>query len=309
MVESSTTQSVPPPERADFWSELVNSFHCRMSYEFASRQNFHGQVVCRRTNGYQLVDWTCDALVYHRSAGQIRRDTDEDYRLLLPLNGQIAVRQHGREARLSPGASGLMTMDQPFLFTQSAGTRGVVMTIPRREVDQRLNSSAPVATGLDLTTGLGRVVGNLAVGLYQERANLTPTQFDAVADRLVELLCMLILGDDRPTAPPHLAEVANVVRRYVREHAEDADLNGRSMAHALGWSLRQVQLALQHTGTTPRELIKEERLQLAKERLQSPAYRQWTVTDMAHRLGFSSLSAFSNAFRQRFGVCPRQLRG
>ncbi|SFB05176.1 AraC-type DNA-binding protein [Amycolatopsis marina] len=308
VVETSTTKAVRPPERADYWSELINSFHCPMTAEFDHRRDFHGEVACRRTDSYQLVEWTADEARYRRTIAQIRRNTDEDYRLVLPVAGQIALRQYDLGSRLPPGTAGLMTMSEPFEFTQYGGTHAYVMTIPRREVDHRLHRSAPVAGRFDLSTGLGRVVAGLALGLFQESETLTLRQFDAVADRLVELLCMLIIGDVRLTAPTHLTELEAAVRFYVREHAADAHLNGRTVAHALGWSLRQVQLALQHAGTTPRELIREERLQLARERLRNPAYHHWTVTEVARRSGFSSLSAFSNSFRQRFGVRPRQAR-
>ena len=99
-----------------------------------------------------------------------------------------------------------------------------------------------------------------------------------------------------------------VVRRYVREHAADPDLTGAVMARALGWSLRQVQVALQRVGTTPRELIREERLRMVRERLQTPAYQHLSITDLAYASGFSSGSALSNAFRHRFGVSPREMR-
>jgi len=81
-----------------------------------------------------------------------------------------------------------------------------------------------------------------------------------------------------------------------------------AMAQDLGWSLRQVQLALQRAGTTPRELIREERLRLVRDRLRNPLDRNVTITDLAHATGFSSASALSHAFRQRFGVSPRELR-
>ncbi|MCX4791607.1 helix-turn-helix domain-containing protein [Streptomyces sp. NBC_01221] len=85
-------------------------------------------------------------------------------------------------------------------------------------------------------------------------------------------------------------------------------MTGVTVAQALGWSLRQVQLALQHAGTTPRELIREERLRLVRDRLRAPAYRHMTITELAYASGFSSSSALSTAFRQRFGVCPREMR-
>ncbi|MBB4932767.1 AraC-like DNA-binding protein [Lipingzhangella halophila] len=65
---------------------------------------------------------------------------------------------------------------------------------------------------------------------------------------------------------------------------------------------------MQAAGTTPRELIREERLVLARDRLTIQAYRGTPIFELAHRTGFGSASAFSTAFRQRFGVTPRELR-
>lgn len=308
LVDSAATVDVPPRARTEFWADLVNSYHSRMGYRFQRHEDFHGKAARFRTDSYQLIRWQSDAVTYHRTTKDVRCDEDVDYRLLVPEGGTILLKQHDQEAQLRPGMGGLMTLDQPFAFCQKPATQAFVMTIPRREVDHRLNRSAPLATKLNLTTGLGRVVRDLAVGLYQERTSLTWHQFDAISDRLVELLCMLLLGDDRPTAAGNLSDIEAAIRRYVREHAADPELNGHMVARALGWSLRQVQLALQQAGTSPRELIKEERLKLARERLQSPSYRSWTVTDLAHQLGFSSVSAFSTAFRERFGHCPRDIR-
>ncbi|MCQ0005151.1 helix-turn-helix transcriptional regulator [Actinomadura madurae] len=141
-----------------------------------------------------------------------------------------------------------------------------------------------------------------------ERGALTAPQFDAACERITELLCLLVTGQEHPPAPGHLAEVEAVVRRYVREHATDPGLTGAAMAQDLGWSLRQIQLALQRAGTTPRALIREERLRLVRDRLRNPRDRHVTITDIAHATGFSSASALSHAFRRRFGVSPRELR-
>ncbi|WP_269769188.1 helix-turn-helix domain-containing protein [Nocardiopsis gilva] len=80
------------------------------------------------------------------------------------------------------------------------------------------------------------------------------------------------------------------------------------MARSLGWSLRQVQVALQQAGTTPSELIREERLRLVRDRLRSPAYRHMSITELAYATGFSSASALSTAFKRRFGITPREAR-
>ncbi|NKZ04729.1 helix-turn-helix domain-containing protein [Actinomadura latina] len=227
----------------------------------------------------------------------------------MPLHGELLMLQDGRESRLGPGTGGLVPPAAPLRVVQRRPARALVMTIPAHEVDGRLDLPArrPV-TGLDLTAGLGRVVADMVRAVGEERGTLSEPQFDAACDRITELLCLIVAGRGRPPAPGHLAEVEAVVRRYVREHAAEPGLTGAAMAQDLGWSLRQIQLALQRAGTTPRELIREERLRLVRDRLRNPLYRHVSITDLAHATGFSSASALSHAFRRRFGLSPRELR-
>jgi AraC-like DNA-binding protein len=308
LVESATTGDLTPRERTDFWSEHVSSNHCLLDFRYTDPAEFNGKTIRQRTETYQLLKWWSEEVRYVRTPGNVRRDPDEDYRFVVPLTGGILLRQEGREARLEPNTGTMLMMSAPGELIQDAATQAFILTIPAREVDIPLSRMSPVAAALDMTSGLGRVVSYMVTGLYEERDVLTRSQFDGICDRIVELLCMLVTGDDRPDAAGHLGEVEAVVRRYVREHAADADLTGASMAHALGWSLRQIQVALQRVGTTPRELIREERLRTVRERLQNPAFQHLTITDLAYDAGFSSVSALSSAFRQRFGLSPREMR-
>ncbi|WP_308307544.1 AraC family transcriptional regulator [Streptomyces sp. ISL-10] len=307
-IESLSTGDVAQRERAEFWREHIGSYQSRMGYRYARQDNFRGETVRQHTDTYQLVRFWSDEIEYSRTSRQVRQDPDENYRLLLPLGGQILLRQDDQEARLTPGTGALVTFGAPFQCLQNAATHAFILTIPAHEVNGPMNRESPLATGLDLSRGLGRVVGSVLTDLYEERDNLTDAQFNAVSDRVVELLCMLVVGDDRPDASGHLAQVEAMVRRYVREHAADPELTGAAMARALGWSLRQVQLALQHVGTTPRELIREERLRLVRDRLRCAEFAHMTINDLAYASGFSSASALSTAFRQRFGLSPREMR-
>ncbi|MGP3923320.1 AraC-like ligand-binding domain-containing protein [Streptomyces sp. 8N616] len=308
IVESQTTGEVEPRERTDFWSEHIGSYQTPMDFRYARPDTFRGETIRQRSDTYQLVTWRSDKIEYVRTPRLVRQEPDPDYRFVLPLSGELVIRQDDQEARLTPGSGSLMTLAAPFQLLHETSLRGIIMSIPAHEIDGPLNRKAPLATGLDLANGLGRVVSSMLQGLYDERGNLSATQFNAVSDRIVELLCMLATGDDRPDAPGQLTEVEAMVRRYVRDHAADPGLTGASMAKALGWSLRQVQLALQRVGTTPRELIREERLRLVRERLRCGECRHMTITDLAYSSGFSSASALSTAFRQRFGVSPREMR-
>lgn len=309
VLESSTTTDIAPHERTDFWHEHVASYHCRLEHRFPRVAAFQGGTESQRSARYHLIEFWSEAIEYTRTAHQVRSDPDQDYRLLVPLEGRMQVRQNGQQTGLERGAAGVIGLGEPFQLLHDEPARALILALPAREVDDPLNRTSPLSSGFDLTTGLGRVIGDMLTGLHQERAELTGRHFDAVCDRVVELVCMLVEGDDRPDVPGHLAEVERTVRRHVREVASDPNIDGASVAHALGWSLRQVQLALQQAGTTPRDLIREERLRLVHGRLQSRSLRHLSITEIAEASGFSSPSSLSTAYRRRYGMTPREARG
>ncbi|MEU0499717.1 helix-turn-helix domain-containing protein [Nocardia sp. NPDC005998] len=307
IADSATTSAVDPHERADYWAHLISTYHCRLGYRFPSHTDFQGHTQLRRTDAYQLVGWKSDAVTYLRTPAHIRADPDDDYRLIVPLVGQLSFRTDDGYGVLTSGTMGLVAVDRPYEMSMSDGSRGLIITIPHKEIQHRLNRVTPPSHPLDLTSGLGRVTDGIVSGLSTQSAALTDHEFDAVSERLVDLVCMQILGDPG-SSPTQLAHVAATARRYIHSHAGDPNLTGTSVAGALGWSLRQIQLAFSTVGTTPSEVIREERLQLARDRLRSPAYRHRSITDIASELGFGSTSSFSKAFRRRFDTTPGQLR-
>ncbi len=305
--EAVTTRVVDYHERADYWTQLVDANQCRLGYDFSDRTDFRGHIRLRRTGDFQLVGWCSDAVTYIRSPKHIRADPDDDYRLIVPFTRPMTIGSVDEQSNLAPGSTVLVPIDQPFSLSLPAGTRALIITIPWQEIRHRLNRVSPTARPLDLTTGIGRVAAGIIGSLYAEAATLTDREFDTVAEQLVDLLCMQILGD--PGSPAtRLAQVESAARRYIHSHAGDPDLTVARTAGALGWSVRQIQLAFRAGGATPSEVIREERLRLARDRLRNPAYRQRSITDIATGLGFDSVSSFTKAFHRRFGSTPGQIR-
>ncbi|MCZ2828883.1 helix-turn-helix transcriptional regulator [Modestobacter sp. VKM Ac-2986] len=161
---------------------------------------------------------------------------------------------------------------------------------------------------IDTATGLGALVRQLAVSLHGERHALDQRAFDASCDGLLDLAALAAAGADRAPEAQR-ASVADAVRGYVRAHAHEPDLDVHAIARALGWSSRHVQGVLQASGTTARDLIRSQRLELARTRLASRRWADVTVADIAAASGFSTHSAFSTAFRAEFGTTPSAVRG
>lgn len=242
-VTSSSTDDVAPRERTDYWREVISSYQCQFAFEFANSNGFTGRTVLQRSPTYQVVAWRACEQSIHRTAWQIKSDPDGDYRLVLPVNGRIVVRQRSDEQRLRPGTAALLTLEQPFDLWQSSDLHGLVLTVPRREIDHRLGTSSPVTLAVDLASGLGDVVRRMVLGAFGQRQQLAGTQFDAVCDKVVELLCMLATGDDQhPATRRHTRSVRLAGRGPSREkvlpalHRSSIDVSHQDTSRHSRWS-------------------------------------------------------------------------
>lgn len=98
-----------------------------------------------------------------------------------------------------------------------------------------------------------------------------------------------------------VAAAVKVVRGHLKENLSAAELARRA-----GVSERQLQRKLREVmGVTPHELVMRLRIQAAAEALTQSAD---TLADIALEHGFCDQSAFTQQFRKRTGMTPRQFR-
>jgi AraC-like DNA-binding protein len=86
-------------------------------------------------------------------------------------------------------------------------------------------------------------------------------------------------------------------------------LNGERLARSLGVSKRYIQQLFEENGRTLSAEIMNERLQAAHRSLADPELDGLKISEIAYRCGFSDLSYFNRAYRQKFGDTPKAARG
>jgi len=157
-----------------------------------------------------------------------------------------------------------------------------------------------------MRSGLGRVVRELLRSIHAEGAQLSELEYEALCERVTELVCMMAAGDSRPSRE-HLDDVVAAVRRHMREQVGQAPLRLTSVAGALGWSPRQLRDALERTGTTFRNLRQQESLRFARAVLADPLKRDTSIAETAAAIGYTP-TWFASAFKARYGEAPREYR-
>jgi AraC-like DNA-binding protein len=105
-----------------------------------------------------------------------------------------------------------------------------------------------------------------------------------------------------PIAP---ACMADRVRRHLAAAVAQGDATEQATADALCISVRSLQRGLADSGTTFTLLLEETRRNAARQLLIGTRI---PLTEIAFKLGYSELSAFSRAARSWFGEPPSQVR-
>jgi len=96
------------------------------------------------------------------------------------------------------------------------------------------------------------------------------------------------------------------LEQYIQERL-CTPLTLADLARAAGVSVRGLNaLCHQHHGVAPMDLLRNTRLDAARQRLLAQA--EANITDTAFAFGFAHLGRFSAYYRQRFGELPKQTR-
>lgn len=99
-----------------------------------------------------------------------------------------------------------------------------------------------------------------------------------------------------------------LIRRDIIENLTDPGLHIGAIAKRQGVTPRYVQRLFESDGTTFSAFVRDCRLDLAFRLLTERDANASMITGIAYDVGFSDLSTFSRAFRQRFSATPSEIR-
>jgi AraC-like DNA-binding protein len=300
VVSNNDTSALPAAERRDFWRGHVRTNHGGLELRFGAAAGFTGSTVVQRSENFQVVEFSSDAIEYERRTRALRDDDDRSLRVLVPRSGRFRIGHGDDRAIIGAGSAVALSMATPFFLGHDGDARAWVISLPEHRWPR---SAVPIGPRmLDLRSGVGAVAWSMLEQVSRQRDSFSDGDFARVGTAITGMFAALGTAE---SAWPDIAEAAS---EFVRVHSDDPALTPAALAHGLGWSIRHVQVVLAAVGSTPSDLIRASRLARARERLNDPELRLRTIADIAHASGFGSVSAFNSAFRVEFGVSPREAR-
>ncbi|QRO00966.1 transcriptional regulator FeaR [Archangium violaceum] len=307
-----TTTQVPPREQFDFWHEVVCQRFVPLDTRRQESGPFLGRLEATAMSGLVVTDIVADPQQVVRSRQSIASSDPELLMVCLHLDGEGAVEQDERLARLSPGDLVLFDSTRPYRLLFDSRFRQLVFHFPRQRLLPRLaDPCAVTAVRVDGRGGVGRLAADFLRSLGEQAGALDARSAPAIFEQVMGLLSLAfgapLAPEEEPASPAHLARLKRI-QAYIEEHLSEPELSPADLAAAHHVSVRYLHRLFELAGCSVGDWLRERRLVRCAESLADPRQRGRGVSEVAFAWGFNDASHFSRAFKQRFGVSPREYR-
>lgn len=241
-----------------------------------------------------------------RGAAELRRTPGEVVGVLMLEQGSQVLLQEGRTAEVKAGAVALWDGTRPMEAFSDGRLVKRTMFVPRELVAGAIPDLASViAAPLPDSVNLRLLSSWLDVAAGQPDMDRATAE---TAGRMAVELLRVAVSRARGGCGGSREVLLLQVKDFLDRNLADPGLTLDTAACTNAISLRYLHLLFQDTGETAHGYLRRRRLERAQELLLGSG-REISIAEVAARSGFNSSSAFSRAYRARFGVAPREARG
>jgi AraC-like DNA-binding protein len=307
-----STDGIEPSRRYAAWQGAICDVYVHVDVESEKRSDYQGFIREARFGAVTMTDVLLSEQRISRRERHIAKLDKDCYYVEFVQHGKINVLQSGQSLLSNASVGAIFSASEAYDLECIGKVRSLYLEIPRQEFAERFpKDRIPLVRTMATGRGLGRIAAEFCSMLALEGASLDAQVRARLGNELMDVLALALdMGDkDDFTADRSVRQVRlRSVKAWIEEHLADPDLSLEKIARNNGISLRHLHYLFRPTDMSVSEWIWDRRLQRCYDLLMRPGPRPLSVTEVAYRLGFSSSSHFSTAFRRKFGISPSDLR-
>jgi AraC-like DNA-binding protein len=304
-----TTEPLPVSDRPAAWRHALGQLFLPIA-QLAETPDFQGQVSClvspmgmefaRVTSGPQEI-----AGHYPNQPNAIWLALLLEGRSILTVEGQQRAVTAGDIIYGPTGAKATLSFETPF--------RQLFVKVPRVALNPRLIAPWSLKAGLlSGGSGIGHVFAGMLRAMADSFEELTGDQIRPVELALTEFLITSLAGDRETSSlsrgagarAAHLHRICQTIETRLGE----PDLTLHAVAEERGISPRYLQKLFTSVDQSFNTYLRVRRLERCRADLVSPLHGALTISEICFRWGFNGSAHFSRAFRDQFGLSPREYR-
>jgi AraC-like DNA-binding protein len=309
---SFSTDSHPRAERAQAWREAMGRLGLPIE-GLSDAEPASASVICQTSPlgiEFALVEAGAQAISGRRT-GQ-----PAAVWLAVLLSGEATLVTDELAEDLVAGDIAYGPTGQAAALRLETRCRLMFVRAPRVALDHRLIAPVSLRIGrLQGATGVAHILSGLLRATADGLEDLTVDQLRPVELALTEFLAICLVeggnetealasgvGAGAPTA--HLQRLCQTIETLL----PDSELSLRRVADEEGVSPRYVQKLFASADETFSHYLRTRRLERCRTDLASPQHARLSISEICFRWGFNGSAHFSRAFRDQYGVSPREFR-
>ncbi|MDF0732862.1 AraC family transcriptional regulator [Pseudomonas entomophila] len=237
------------------------------------------------------------------------------YHLQVLLNGNCLWRGHQREHYLVPGELLLINPDDPVDLTYSEDCEKFILKVPTHLLDsfceeqrwQRPSGGVRFLRNHYRLEELDGFVNLLAMVCHEAEvsdslAKVQGYYSQIVASKLLTLMSNNIRREQLGVSGASLERILEHIERNLK-----LELSAEGLAEQACMSVRSLYALFdRQLGTTPRQYIRQKKLERVQACLADASCPVRSVTELALDYGFLHLGRFAESYRQQFGELPSE---
>jgi AraC-like DNA-binding protein len=310
-VSNLSTARLPPWHKESFWNEIANEHNSQLEIEVLDLERFDGTLNRVSAGPVDLISVYCAAAHVRHARPESSDDVEPGYILVTPLHRQFELRvDTATPVIVGTGDICLLDLAHSHEAVHSEGVRLLCVDIPRQTLEhqvpgiQRLAGQLLVQDSVASRTlsGLLQTLGReLAAGCASE----LPHQ---VGTSLLGLIAAAYHSELTSGNQRGAQTCARTYRGYIDLRLSEPGLTPAIVASHFGISERYLRMVLKADGENFSTYLLRRRLMRCAQRLRDPKYAGTTIMGIALSAGFCSATHFADAFKARYGQCPREYR-
>ncbi|MFD7029217.1 helix-turn-helix domain-containing protein [Streptomyces sp. NPDC059917] len=313
------TADLPPEHRFEWWRETVSNGAGPTRLTTDRPADFNGSMSVVSLGATRLAVLDFPPLLSERTARLIRQSDPETYEMTLLLSGGMNVSQSRQDARLRAGDFNLWTSSRPYVGRGTSDgddpgpSRAVVLHLPRADLLlPEARTDRLIARALPSATGIGAVLAHHLVSVVQEAAFLAEGDGERLGDVTRDLATAFLAhcasATDRLTPESRRRLLLRRLDLFIEDNLSDPGLSPPAIAARHHISVRLLHKLFAERKEAVAETIRRRRLERCSADLLDPTLSALPIHAVASRWGFTDAAIFSRAFRNAYGLSPREHR-
>ena len=302
-------ESYPDAARAGAWREALDSLGLQLEAT-ASDAGFIGEMA--RLESPQGFEFS--RVVTPPAELRVRAVNGRAVWLLLVIDGKASIVHDGVDTPVRPGEIAMGPTGVAGRLVLRSNARLLWVNVPAASFNPRLLGGSSHKIGhLNGRSGMGHMLAGLLRLVSDSINELGAAQIRPVESALSEFLLASLAENVANPPPPTGGNSATSVflgRVYqsIEVRLQDPDLSLADIAKEQGISARYLQKLFESARDTFGNYVRRRRLERAAQDLSNPLLDRFSISQICFRWGFNDAAHFSRAFRDHYGVSPREYR-